>query len=320
MRKPWSFIGTLLVFLIAGGAIYCSGKTLWPLTKSHFYELGKHQGYIPTGQRVRPFILGFDNFTADLYWLRAVQYAGGHSGAFEFNALPDYLDLITDLDPHFLYVYYHGGLVFPLNEKTIKRVRPLLEKGIQNNINHPDVYKLYTQLAYITYYYFNDYQSAASLYEFCGEKVKNCPRYVHGVAASLRSQSGEHGISLRIWLEKHFADIESKNDEEWTVEVSNIEEAAKLVALTCAAKNYNKEITKLSELKGVSIYPCSDFSQLSPPQKNYIGAKATEYGLITITNKTLTSPFDHNPFVWDAEEKKVTGKIWLLKKQEKSME
>ncbi|QQS59195.1 hypothetical protein IPN35_06475 [Candidatus Peregrinibacteria bacterium] len=330
MRRGFLAIGTLLFCVLCGAGILWSQKIVWSLTENHFFELGKNPGYIPSGAQIRPFILGFDHFVSDLFWIRTVQYAGGNSGAFEFDALPEYLNLITDLDPHFGFVYRFGALVYTLNENIISRVPELLEKGIAlNEESHPDLLgQMYTDLGFYTYFYENDSEKGAEYYEICvrNEEKYHCPPYARNVAAFLRAKAGEHEIALHIWLEKLLQKIKTEGemvfDDETTLEIKKVEESVKLVALTCAAKNVlesGKNIENIQDLLGKKIAPCPELGKnLSPEFQKMLPLLAEQKGytkglIDTVNEETLRTPFPHNPFEWDAERKVLTARQWQKK-------
>jgi hypothetical protein len=287
-----------------------------------FYEMGKNPGYIPTGERLRPFLMGFDHFTADLFWIRAAQYAGGNSGAFEFDSLPEYIDLVTDLDPHFGFAYRFGALVYPLNEVAIKKVDDLLIKGIElNRDTHPELLpQMYIDLAFYTYYYEDDLEKGAEIYEECAATIPDCPPFAEKVAAFLRSKAGKHEIALRIWIDR-FLEKQEKSDAEVDLELKKIEESIKLVALTCAANNRmektGRNLVSLDELLGQNIFPCSGFTSLTTPQKQIVSelSRQKDFELNQISDDIFQTPFEHNPFQWDSENKKVTALFWNKKRE-----
>ena len=302
--------------LFLGFGIFLAQSNTWAIVEKNFYELGKKPGYIPTGDQLKPVILGFDHFVANLYWIRSAQYVGGNSGAFEFDALPDYINLITDLDPHFAFAYKFGALVLPLGEKTLDKVIPLLNKGIEANkdSHHHLLPEMYINKAFYTYYYLDDLKGGADIYEKCYKQIKGCPPYARNVAAYLRARMGKHAIALRIWLEKASEKVE-KSEEMIQLEQRKIEESSKLVALTCAAQNYKKRykfsIENLSDLKNEAVFPCSDFEILE--NKKLFQKLSLRFDLKVVSDKTLTSPYNHNPFEWDAKNNKVSAKFWKKK-------
>lgn len=322
MKSFFVGIGTFFVLVLSGFGIYSVHSYTWPIIEGHFYEMGKNPGYIPTGDRIRPLVLGFDHFAANLFWIRAAQYAGGNSGNFEFDSLPEYIDLVTDLDPHFAFAYRFGALVFPLNKVAIEKVDELLLKGIEKNQSYPELLpQMYIDLAFYTYYYMDDLEKGAEIYEECAASIPGCPPFAEKVAAFLRAKTGKHDITLRIWIDR-FLEKKEKSEEEVDLEIKKIEESAKLVALTCAANNYmsytGRGLSSLEELKGQNIFPCSGLSTLSKNQQSVLIELSRQRGfeLKQISDEILSSPFDHNPFEWDSENKKVTARFWKKKREE----
>lgn len=312
MRHISAFAGIFLALVLLGTGVAFSAKNTLQLTKNTFYELGKNPGYIPTGNGIRPLLLGFDHFISDLYWLRAVQYAGSNTGEFQFNALPKYINLVTDLDPHFLHPYHFGALVYTLNDNIMDDVVPLLQKGIRENQGRKGLGRIYVDLAYFTYFYLEEYQKAAELYDVCAEQIADCPKYAAKTADSLRARTGKYTIALTRWMNRYAESItNNESEDEIHIAEMRVEEAAKMVALGCAVKNYTlsgKKIEKIDDLIGQSVFPCPEFSSVI---NKYISEKADAYGLTTISQETITSPFQNTPFEWNTKKNRVTsGRYW----------
>jgi len=296
-----SLVAVTCLSILAGG-IYLTQKQLWTPTKKHFYELGNNPGYVPRAQEIKPFLFGFENLTADMYWLRAIQYVGSNALNSTFSALPAYFDLITDLDPHFVFAYKFAGLTLPLNQKTKNDAVKLLEKGIKNN---PQAAELYTDLAFQKYYYEEDYATAIALYQKC-LKLPDCLASAATVSASLESRRGRYQVALKMWLSKLKKSTE-KNDFQQDLVIKKIGENIKLIALNCAAKNLLKQgenITDVTDLKGFKLRACNGL----PPA--LIKEFGKQYGLPVINDVTLENTFSHNAFVWDDEQQKVKTLLW----------
>ncbi len=306
----------IVLILLSAVGIYHSQRIVWPVIEEHFYEIGRNPGYVPTGADLRPMILGFDNFAADLFWLRTVQYAGGHAGVFEFEALPEYINLVTDLDPYFQYAYTFGALVLPLSDATLEDVPPLLKKGIEaNRERNPEALPdLYINLGFYTYFYLNKYEEAAEIYETCANEVEGCPPFADKVAAFLRAKAGRFEIALNIWLQRIINSGGEGSDKEDEVAMRKVEESAKMAAIDCAAKHYfeknGRYPNEVSDLIGEDTLPCQAFASLSQQQLRALELLDQGWDLGRITSATLTSPFDHNPFVWDTENDRLKTLFW----------
>lgn len=278
--------------------IFWSQTIVWTPIEKNFYQLGTNPGFVPTADQLRPALFGFDHFTADLFWLRAVQYAGSNALAYSFDALPAYINLVVDLDPHFLFPYHFAALVLPLNELVQDSVRPLLEKGIVQN---PKSAQVLIDLAFFEYYYLNDIDSAIVHYDQCVREIPDCPPSARKVAANLRAKKGKYEIALQIWLEK----LSEPNLPEQEIELANkkIEESAKLTALNCAFVE-NPNAQNLSDLLGMETANCPAFQNLSPDLLEWLA----QYDLLRITENTITSPFPNNTF--EIKDSRVGARFW----------
>lgn len=314
MRTLSAGLAALLIIIVAATGVYRAQQIVWLPIEDHFYEFGTNPGFVPVGKEIKPMILGFDHAVADIYWLKTVQYAGAQAGIFEFDALPDYIELVTDLDPQFGFAYTFGALLLPLSEKSLSAVRPLLEKGIAaNRTTHPELLpELFINLAFFTYFYENNNERAAELYEECAQRIAGCPKFASNVAAFLRAKVGKFEISLRLWLDKVLT--EEANAETYQVALRNIEQSAKMAAISCAAQNYQRSTGKplgtLQDLIGSPVSPCSAFTSLTQQQLSVLGRLSQNWGLNVISDKTLTTPFVHNSFQWDTINNRLRTKLW----------
>jgi len=284
MKKIFLVLTAILTAL----GIFVAQKISWNPIERSFFALGQNPGFVPKAAELKPVLFGFDHFAADLFWLRAIQYAGSNAVDSHFDALPAYLNLVVDLDPHFLFPYRFGALILPINPATKNAVEPLLKKGISKN---PDVPELLLDLGFFQYFYENKNDAAIENYEKCFRKFQNCPRYARNVAANLREKKGKYEIALRTWLEK--LRIPDLTGQEQKVVARKIEETSKLIALNCALKK-KPDAKKVSDLVGISVQNCAGFREISPA---VFGALARKYDLFHITKKTIQSPIKNNPFV-----------------------
>ncbi len=309
-------LAAILLVLFSSVGVHRAQQIVWPVMEDHFYELGRNPGFVPRGNDLKPFLLGFDNFVADLFWLRAVQYAGGHAGVFEFEALPEYLELVTDLDPHFEFAYIFGALVLPLSQDTLDDVPTLLRKGIiANEKNNPQMLpELYINLGFYTYFYLNQYDEAAEIYETCAREIDGCPPFADKVAAFLRAKAGRFEIALNIWLERLLKNGGEGSEQEDEVALRKVEESAKMAAIDCAAGHYFEKNGSypgvLTDLIGVGTLPCQAFASLQSQQLGLLEKLDNNWNLERISSSTLTSSFTYNPFVWDTETNRLKTQSW----------
>lgn len=271
------------------------------------YTSGVNEKNIPKAEEIQPLLLGFDVFAADLYWLKTVQYVGENASSGNLNLLPKYLELVTDLDPHFVGAYKLGGTFYPLDQKTFYQTEEWYQKSLEHNPKNID---LILNFAFFTYYYQGKYEKAAEMYETCTKQFATCPKYAKSLAASLRARTGKYEMALQMWIEQLQKEEYASPDQQKLMK-KKIEESVKLMALTCATENfeitYGRSPNDLSELLFKPIDPCLGFSNLPPKISIELSA---QYDLAEVTEQTLRSPFEQNAFKWDATRKKVKTKLW----------
>ena len=299
MQKVFGMVFGLFLFT----GLFVLQKSTW----NNWYAraitaLETHQGYIADAESLRPMIFGFDHFVADLYWLKAINYTGNNAATSGFLALPKYLDIVTDLDPHFVEAYSIGGYLLPLIDTERGYASELMEKGIRNN---PDLADLYQQLAFYLFFYEDDSERALYWYQRCVDEVATCSPIARNMIAHLKARAGKYQMALQNWLEK-LQNIEDLPERQQNLVLRKIEETTKLIALSCAAESLlatGKTINSIDDLDGVLI----DCDRIPFGIRQDFGDR---YGLDTVNTDTLRNPFSTNPFVWDAKQKRVRTKQW----------
>src|SRR5437868_139053 len=67
---------------------------------------------LPRGEVLKPTLLGYHHLAADLIWLRAIQVLGDRVVRDQdYQWLYHALDVVTTLDPQYVYAYDVGGTV-----------------------------------------------------------------------------------------------------------------------------------------------------------------------------------------------------------------
>ena len=68
-------------------------------------EMTEELGFLLRGEMLKPALLGYHHVGADLLWLRIVQVLGdSHVGSTGWEWLNHALDVITTLDPHYVFL------------------------------------------------------------------------------------------------------------------------------------------------------------------------------------------------------------------------
>lgn len=89
---------------------------------------------LPRGEVLKPTLLGYQHFGADLIWLRAIQVLGDKVVRDrDYQWLYHALDVVTTLDPQYLYAYDVGGTVLAELAGRYDLSNQILEKGLKPN-------------------------------------------------------------------------------------------------------------------------------------------------------------------------------------------
>jgi hypothetical protein len=138
--------------------------------------------YLPSGTYLRVAALEFREVTADILWLRAVQFVGSRdSGGLGYEWFYGVLDRVTDLDPKFNYAYQFGGVVLSVLSDNVGLSNAILEKGLTNN---PDVWPIPFYLGFNALYHLHDPLKAAHYMEIAS-RVDGHPAYLPLLTARL---------------------------------------------------------------------------------------------------------------------------------------
>ncbi|MFQ5456061.1 MAG: tetratricopeptide repeat protein [Nitrospirota bacterium] len=164
--------------------------------------------YLPSGRFLKPIMLGFDLFVADMLWIKTVGYFGNHLLTDkEYPWLYYMVDIVTDLDPDFTFPYFFGGIILSLDANEIDKSNKILEKGMRN---HPDMWQFPFYIGFNYFYHYNRPIDAAGYIE---RAVKNpdSPGYLKTLPARLYEKGGEKNAGI------HFLQEIYKNTEDKTL-------------------------------------------------------------------------------------------------------
>ena len=138
--------------------------------------------YLPSGAYLQQIALGYQQAWADLLWLRTIgYYADQANNEHQFTYLYRMLDVITTLDPKFLYPYLFGGVTLSIELDRPDLANRLLHKGMRH---HPDVWKIPFLIGFNTYFGEGDAATAARYIALAG-RLPGAPGYLPGFAARL---------------------------------------------------------------------------------------------------------------------------------------
>ena len=154
--------------------------------------------YIPSSAFVKQTALGFDQAWADLLWVRTIgYYADQSTREGKFTYLYHMLDIVTTLDPRWLYPYLFGGVTLSLDLDRPDLANKLLRKAIPA---HPLVWKIPFLIGFNAYFGMGDAGTAARYIEQAS-RLPGSPAYLAGFASRLYAKGGNRESALRILRE-----------------------------------------------------------------------------------------------------------------------
>ena len=182
-----------LVLLIAGAlagqaAVQRSFESAWP--RRDFEQFL----YLPSGRHTKALTLGFSNLAADVLWVRAVSYFGGHMLTDrEYPWLYRILVQVTTLDPTFSYPYVFGGMALALKPASVDESIAMLTRGMTN---YPGDWRYPFYIGFNAFYNQRDPVRASELMRYAAS-LPGSPEYLPRLAASLLAESGRLDAAVR---------------------------------------------------------------------------------------------------------------------------
>jgi hypothetical protein len=173
---------------------------------------GEESLYITSGNALRYMSAGYHALTADLYWIRTIQYYGTHKLALgkrgggvspdekgDYPLLFPMLDLTTTLDPRFN-IAYRFGAIFLAESPPAGPGRPdlaiaLLEKGLRER---PDKWEYMQDIGFVHYWWTHDFKAAADWFNRAAA-VPGAPWFLKSLAATTLAEGGDRRSSRLMW-------------------------------------------------------------------------------------------------------------------------
>jgi hypothetical protein len=154
--------------------------------------------YLPSGKFIEQTSLGYREVAADWVWFQSVQYFGGYAkGQHDLAYFDGLIDIVTDLDPHFLFPYIFGAIVLSQDMGDLDRGVEVLKKGMRHN---PTAWAFPFEIGFLYYVDARDSERAAHYFELAsripggGDRARRFAAFVH-------SKAGHRETSIRMWEE-----------------------------------------------------------------------------------------------------------------------
>jgi hypothetical protein len=198
------------VLLAAGVQLQAARERVYPPSAAQEASL-----YMRSGETLRRFAGAYAALTADVYWIRAIQYygtskqrfdhlaamgaAGPPSGENRYPLLYPLLDITTTLDPRFNIAYRFGsvylGEAYPRGAGRPDLAIALLEKGLRAM---PDKWQYMEDIGFVHYWFRHDFQAAGDWFNKASD-VPGAPWWLRSLAATTKAQGGDRRSSRAMW-------------------------------------------------------------------------------------------------------------------------
>ncbi len=307
LKKSQNIAITILALGIFFSGVGYANTMLWEGIKKRQISSLEMEGIVPDGEKMKPLLFGFDNLVADMYFIKTIQYLGDNIWSEDRKTLYPYLDLVTDLDPHFSRAYKYGLLLLP-EEGKFDETEQLIEKGIEKN---SEDWRVFYNAGYFYFFYKEDKERALELYEHC-EKMEGCIKGATRMRKNLKTHIGKYEIAVQ----ERVMDLINPDATEEEVEMSKkkIQEATSLLFLNDAARQYEqqkgKKISHIDDLRNFSFSPENIvFLEYILETQKFFGFEfAITNQKIKVDDVMLISPYKWNGYQWSEEENRVRTK------------
>ena len=170
--------------------------------------------YLPSGNLLGPLTLGYREFAADLLWIKTVDYFGGHYATDRsYTWLYHMLDLVTTLDPHFVFPFQFGAVILSVEAREQDNSIKLLKKAMELN---PSVWQFPFFMGFNLYFYKKDYQQASRFID-AASRLPGAPAYLKQFAVRLYVSAGDRSNGLTLLREVY----RNTKDEKMRAEILN---------------------------------------------------------------------------------------------------
>jgi tetratricopeptide (TPR) repeat protein len=188
MMQGWLAVGLAVALGIAADNVLLALERQRPASVR-----AEELSYLPKGEYLKVAVLGYDEFAADLIWLKAVQHLGatrqsksGYAWAYHV------VNVVTDLDPKFLPAYLASGTILGVWAGLLYESIDILRKGMREN---PDVWQLPYYIGYDYFYELCDPARAAPYFQ-AAARLPGAPAYLPSLAARMTVAGGDPDAAL----------------------------------------------------------------------------------------------------------------------------
>ena len=209
-----SLAGPLAVALVVAAVwLQVVRETRYPLPVS------TDESVYLTARAASRVVFAFRPLAADLYWIRAIRYYGGHKRRIEaelsaepsprpsvpfgptltYDQLYPLLDVTTTLDPQFNIAYRFGAIFlsepYPAGADRPDQAIALLQKAMRVR---PDRWQYLQDIGFVYYWTVHDYVAAARYFNAAAD-LPGAPWWMRSLAATMLARGGQRDASRLLW-------------------------------------------------------------------------------------------------------------------------
>ncbi|MDX8392349.1 MAG: hypothetical protein R8K53_07270 [Mariprofundaceae bacterium] len=148
--------------------------------------------HLPQAEWLIPLSFGYRNMWADVLWIRAISWFGGHQANADYTYLSKLLNAIVHLNPRAEHAYYMAGAILPWNTNSTRFSRPLLEKAMRNL---PNAWRWPYTRGFNAYWFDHDTIEAARLLKKAAF-LPAAPPLVMRLALRMQASAGQLDTAL----------------------------------------------------------------------------------------------------------------------------
>jgi hypothetical protein len=168
--------------------------------------------YLPSGKFAEQACLGYRELASDMVWFQAVQYFGGYARSeHDLAYFSGLIDIVNQLDPHFVFPYIFGAVVLAQDLSNLDRGIDVLKRGMKHN---PRSWELPFEIGFLYYTVAREKASAAHYFDLASRLPGGEERAAR-FAAFVYSRVGHTETSIRMWEE-----IERETDQPYMREMA----------------------------------------------------------------------------------------------------
>jgi hypothetical protein len=190
-RNLWTALGLLAVAALLFTS-YAAGRAADQRMAPNELTVARELIYLPSPATARLMAFGFEQLSADWYWVRALQYFVEPAQELnQYRNLPDFLDVVVGIDPDFHYAYKFAGISIPYDAGRYRfvntdRAIDFLQRGVAR---WPDDWQMRLYLGFYLLNFREDPVGAAEQFSKAAP-IPGAPAYLKGFAAKLLALSG----------------------------------------------------------------------------------------------------------------------------------